>query len=912
LRKRDSIPILGLDEQLLRRQDVPGIVTDIENLRPKGPKEDPYWVPVAAPNHLNENKRENLIEIEAFKTGFVGLTDDHKVQLIYPDDYVPGNDGGEGIPVGPIDLTIKGEMQLDGDGSDSFTISVIQSGTIGVLNIDKNGRPYAIYFIDDTRQNIVHTDDVFVPFTYPDIPMVKVYPEPTDESYTDTEVENDLAKGLRRGIYYYRYAWRLGNGNNVMHSKPIPIYIGTKVHDEGTGEDAKYFYHQLRIFFEGYSQFPEPENLDFWDKNIQGVSIFLSTRCDTTREGGERAVGDLEEVTFYEIGFFPFTKYEKNVSDADYDPDATTIIYDGRASEISINDVMQVDNYSHHKTTGKELFEYNQRTIIGNTGIDFANPAPSIFDQYYYTQLTADGVYGGTRGDTALESITVKMYSIDARNVNSHFLTVSHSGLKNVNIDHDNFITTITADVDTGSISLSLDYEPSGVVLSELPFSVTLYEDDFTGDLIDYSRFDVPESAVKAKIKYLIEFDIPNQRIERLSTDWTDVFVSSAHSGDITYHSYYPVGGFLFYPDNRVKSIHVYADIQGEQGDGGDDLTIVKSNTINGTMASANSMVVNMVFPGSSPPDNEFQENQYWQANRMIASETNYPYSYQPENTYYIGRTQNEIRGFGVNSLPISQGQFGQYPLFVFSQDAIWALQQDAPDNLIAFSNKSPVSLSHGLETSKGIVNIGREIAFIYGNQIYLMGNEEPMAIGKPIQSLLNGDEKLLYFNNDERKELWVVGDNDILAYSFNHGRWFQIENNIKAFATQGNRIVSIDGEGYFRNEYNLSDDPVSVKIVTAPIHYGIPDSYKRLYYLVLRAEIEDIDEFYVTFESDGQSVFANSTKYIRPKHGSDFSYTATLRATMRPNSNQYIHRLDSEYDVRYTEWERQQQTTKQ
>lgn len=75
--------------------------------------------------------------------------------------------------------------------------------------------------------------------------------------------------------------------------------------------------------------------------------------------------------------------------------------------------------------------------------------------------------------------------------------------------------------------------------------------------------------------------------------------------------------------------------------------------------------------------------------NVLKVSDTDNPLCFPAKQTYTP--SNNDIVALCSNTVALSQGQFGQHPLYVFCADGIWAMQVDA-SGVIAYSNSYPVS----------------------------------------------------------------------------------------------------------------------------------------------------------------------------------------------------------------------------
>lgn len=106
--------------------------------------------------------------------------------------------------------------------------------------------------------------------------------------------------------------------------------------------------------------------------------------------------------------------------------------------------------------------------------------------------------------------------------------------------------------------------------------------------------------------------------------------------------------------------------------------------------------------------------------NRMYVSETNNPFSFPLKQIYSI--SSGRILGMASATAALSQGQFGQFPLYVFTDDGVWALETAESgyrsqhpvtrdvcnnptsilqlDNAVAFSTEKGLMLLAGAESS--------------------------------------------------------------------------------------------------------------------------------------------------------------------------------------------------------------------
>jgi len=106
----------------------------------------------------------------------------------------------------------------------------------------------------------------------------------------------------------------------------------------------------------------------------------------------------------------------------------------------------------------------------------------------------------------------------------------------------------------------------------------------------------------------------------------------------------------------------------------------------------------------------------YYNSNRIQATEINNPYIFPAINSYMIGNDGSTIiKSMNTQSEPLSEGQYGQYPLVVFTNSGIYAMQQGTGEvlfqNIIQLSNLSCVGKS--LTVAKGIVFATQDSIFV-------------------------------------------------------------------------------------------------------------------------------------------------------------------------------------------------------
>jgi hypothetical protein len=113
--------------------------------------------------------------------------------------------------------------------------------------------------------------------------------------------------------------------------------------------------------------------------------------------------------------------------------------------------------------------------------------------------------------------------------------------------------------------------------------------------------------------------------------------------------------------------------------------------------------------------------------NTVMLSELNNPLIFPALHTYNVG--EGVIKYFGVSSFPVSEGQFGQYPVFIFTSTGIYAANIGRGEVIVT----SVIPISTDIATSCPIT--GHNVLF-YTSQdgIMIIQGNKPAKISSPIE----------------------------------------------------------------------------------------------------------------------------------------------------------------------------------
>jgi len=118
------------------------------------------------------------------------------------------------------------------------------------------------------------------------------------------------------------------------------------------------------------------------------------------------------------------------------------------------------------------------------------------------------------------------------------------------------------------------------------------------------------------------------------------------------------------------------------------------------------------------------QVTSYPDTNRIQLTEQSNPFYFPAINSYRCGN--GKVIGMATNAVALSQGQFGQFPVYVFTTDGIWALTIGSGDPLI----QSIVPVSREVcNNARSITQIDGGVAFTTDKGLYILSGASPVEI---------------------------------------------------------------------------------------------------------------------------------------------------------------------------------------
>lgn len=182
---------------------------------------------------------------------------------------------------------------------------------------------------------------------------------------------------------------------------------------------------------------------------------------------------------------------------------------------------------------------------------------------------------------------------------------------------------------------------------------------------------------------------------------------------------------WLFYPDSTATEIIIATD------NGYWRLPLTRHDFINGTywFRGLSSDTPEMTS-GAVPDEIRLAtDNKIPFQNRVCTSEVNNPFYFPVTGIVAVGT--GEISAICTAARPLSQGQFGQFPLYAFSSEGVWAMEVSSQGT---YSARQPITRDVCIN-KEGITQIDSAVIFPTDRGIMLISGSQVSCISQNIDS---------------------------------------------------------------------------------------------------------------------------------------------------------------------------------
>lgn len=192
----------------------------------------------------------------------------------------------------------------------------------------------------------------------------------------------------------------------------------------------------------------------------------------------------------------------------------------------------------------------------------------------------------------------------------------------------------------------------------------------------------------------------------------------------VTHTSYYSYVYYYYHPDPNAFEVDLYCSYNGSYYKL--TLPLRRHDMLNGAVYFDKFSVQT---PGQQSTIDEVASSNLIVKlpNKIYVSEVNNPFYFPVQNIVTVGT--GEMIGMAAAAKALSQGQFGQFPLYVFATDGVWALEVSATGT---FSARQPITRDVCLSPDS-ITQLDGSVLFATGRGLMHLSGSQTTCISDPL-----------------------------------------------------------------------------------------------------------------------------------------------------------------------------------
>lgn len=230
--------------------------------------------------------------------------------------------------------------------------------------------------------------------------------------------------------------------------------------------------------------------------------------------------------------------------------------------------------------------------------------------------------------------------------------------------------------------------------------------------------------------------------------------------------------------------------------------------------------------------------------NKLKVSATDNPFIFPVEQTYTIGN--GKIIGMAAATPALSQGQYGQFPLYVFTDEGIYMMQVGTGE--VIYSNVFPVSRDI-CSNARSIISLDNAVAFTSDRKLFVLSGYSAKSISDSLEADYIPNPAHVYMEGIEN-----VLTEPLLAYNYPFGEliiknaegntafiydlqrkiWRQRKMKTSYFIPSYPVCYAVSDEDEVYDLSQESNQLQNITICTAPITLGTP-GFKKIERSILR-----------------------------------------------------------------------------
>lgn len=310
--------------------------------------------------------------------------------------------------------------------------------------------------------------------------------------------------------------------------------------------------------------------------------------------------------------------------------------------------------------------------------------------------------------------------------------------------------------------------------------------------------------------------------------------------------------------------------------------------------------------------------------NKLYTSEVNNPFYFPLPNINTVGI--GEIRGISSAAEALSEGQFGQFPLYAFTNEGVWALEVSATGG---YSSKQPITRDVVIG-SESITQLDNAVLFATERGVMMLSGSNSQCISdilnsqKPfdITTLPKANVLVDLFNSQHSGTALTSADLQLdpfltfiagammmhdyihqrvivfnpeedyaYVYSLKSQLWGMMHSNIRLALPSYPNALAVTREGYVVDfgQSDAVEEPFF--IVTRPLALSNKDTFKQIDSIIQRGDFESPHTKQVLYGSNDlrhwQLVWSSVDKYLRGFHGTPYkAYRLAIIGKLKDNES--------------------------
>ena len=236
--------------------------------------------------------------------------------------------------------------------------------------------------------------------------------------------------------------------------------------------------------------------------------------------------------------------------------------------------------------------------------------------------------------------------------------------------------------------------------------------------------------------------------------------------------------------------------------------------------------------------------------NKLQVSELNDPLTFPYDNSYLIGSANNKIITANSGAIEMSDSKFGEFPLYVFTQEGIFAMQNGKETLYSAI-----IPINYDVAINPHTLAVNGMVLYFTDKGLHALTNQGPMLLSGPIHTEDNRIPEWMYTS----EMIYLPEWNEVLCTDLGNSKAYVFSLDSKVWSTRdipsgyilnNDELVSVATNKIYnlRNEEEGLNGSISCKIVTRPIKLGTME-LKRAETMIVRFESKTIQNIRVKVE---------------------------------------------------------------